>query len=110
MNRSALYAAALIAAGAIAWAPREAYAAESTTNDAPEGYSLNPTRPSPRMVTREYQTPNESFVSSGAFLFGTTYAASAIVAATSDRPEDRRLFIPVAGPWLDLRHRERCPD
>jgi len=45
-----------------------------------------------------------------AFFAGTSvlllsYAPSAIVAGTSDRREDRHLFYPVAGPWLDLANR-----
>lgn len=33
------------------------------------------------------------------------YVASVIVAAQSPRDEDKKLFIPVAGPWLDLSQR-----
>ena len=41
-----------------------------------------------------------------------SYAPAAVIGATSARREDRRLIIPVAGPWLDLANRdcrtERC--
>ena len=31
-----------------------------------------------------------------------------IVASTNSRSDDNYLYIPVAGPWLDLGHREAC--
>ena len=59
-------------------------------------------------TTEEREEPDASLLSSGAFLLGTTYAASAIVAATSQREADHKLYVPVAGPWMDLMKRERC--
>jgi hypothetical protein len=42
----------------------------------------------------------------GAILLGGSYGASAIVAATSERPEDEKLYYPVVGPWMDLYARD----
>lgn len=39
-------------------------------------------------------------------VLGGSYAASAIVAGTSDRPEDDKLYYPVVGPWMDLADRD----
>jgi len=52
--------------------------------------------------------PNSSMLTSGAFAIGVPYVASVIVAAESNHPGDKNLFIPVAGPWLDLSQRH-CP-
>lgn len=41
----------------------------------------------------------------GVVVLGGTYAASAIVAATSDRKADAKLYLPVVGPWMDLKRR-----
>jgi hypothetical protein len=45
-------------------------------------------------------------LAAGLLFFGVPYAASAATAYTSRRPEDQRyLYVPVAGPWLDLANR-----
>jgi hypothetical protein len=41
----------------------------------------------------------------GTGMFVISYGASAIVGAMSDRDADKRLFIPVAGPWMNLADR-----
>jgi hypothetical protein len=52
--------------------------------------------------------PNRELLHSGIFALGVPYAASIVVAATSDRAEDKHLYIPVAGPWMDLANRSGC--
>jgi hypothetical protein len=44
-------------------------------------------------------------VGSGTLLVAS-YVPSAIVGAVSDRDEDRYLFIPAVGPWVDLGRRD----
>jgi len=56
-------------------------------------------------VVVEHRWPNRPLLLSGAVLFVGSYGASAIVAAESDRKADDKLFIPVVGPWLDLKDR-----
>ncbi len=51
-------------------------------------------------------TPNTGLLGTGAGLFVLSYAPSAVIGATSNRDEDKRLFIPVAGPFLDLAERD----
>lgn len=53
-----------------------------------------------------YSSPNRALIWSGAFLLGATYIPSVIVGATSDYNADRKLYIPVAGPWMDLSERK----
>ena len=52
--------------------------------------------------------PNRDLLRSGIFTLGVPYAASIVVAATSDRAEDKNLYIPVAGPWIDFANRGSC--
>jgi hypothetical protein len=50
--------------------------------------------------------PNRALLSTGTGLFVLSYAPSIVAAAVSGRDEDKRLFIPVVGPWLDLGQRD----
>jgi hypothetical protein len=52
--------------------------------------------------------PNRELLHGGILALGVPYVASVVVAATSDRPEDKHLYIPVAGPWMDLANRSGC--
>jgi hypothetical protein len=59
--------------------------------------------------------PNRAMLHSGVIAFGVPYVASVIVAATSNHPGDHNLYVPVAGPWIDLSERhcpqgDRCSD
>jgi len=54
------------------------------------------------------RTPNENLIAGGAFLLGSSYAFSIVAAAKSDLPADDRLYIPIAGPWMDLNERPAC--
>ena len=49
--------------------------------------------------------PNQAMLTSGAFALGAPYIASIIVAAESNHPGDKNLYVPVAGPWMDLGDR-----
>jgi hypothetical protein len=52
--------------------------------------------------------PNRNLLHSGIFALGVPYVASVIVASTNDRSDDDKLYIPVAGPWMDLANRNAC--
>ncbi len=49
--------------------------------------------------------PNRPLLITGAVLLAGSYGASAIIAATSNRTADNRLYYPVVGPWMDLNRR-----
>jgi hypothetical protein len=51
-------------------------------------------------------SPSDVLALTGLILFGSAYTDSIFVAIISDRDADKRLFIPVAGPWLDLAQRD----
>ena len=50
--------------------------------------------------------PNRSLLSTGTGIFVLSYGSSVIAGAVSDRDSDKRLFIPVVGPWMDLADRD----
>ncbi|HEX4339206.1 MAG TPA: hypothetical protein VH062_25035 [Polyangiaceae bacterium] len=49
--------------------------------------------------------PNSAMLSSGIVGVAVPYLASVVVGAESSHPGDRNLFVPVAGPWMDLSDR-----
>ena len=59
---------------------------------------------------RETHLPNRSLLSTGAGVFLLSYAPSVVIGAMSPRDADKKLFIPVAGPWMDLGHRGCGPE
>ena len=52
--------------------------------------------------------PNLVILGAGIVSFADAYGIAAIVGATSSYQPDRRLFVPVLGPWLDLADRASC--
>ncbi len=52
--------------------------------------------------------PNRAMLRTGIFAFGVSYIPSVIVAAESYHSGDKSLYIPVAGPWMDLADRGTC--
>ena len=49
--------------------------------------------------------PNGDLLKLGTGLFIVSYGSSIIGGVVSDRDSDKRLFIPVVGPWMDLADR-----
>jgi hypothetical protein len=54
------------------------------------------------------RTPNTDVIVGGMFLLTSAYSFSAVAAGTSDVKADENLWVPVAGPWMDLAERPRC--
>jgi hypothetical protein len=52
--------------------------------------------------------PSMEMVGSGIATFTLSYLPAVVVGATSDLDADRALFVPLAGPWLDLTARPHC--
>jgi hypothetical protein len=50
--------------------------------------------------------PNAFLFSSGLITTGLSYTPALIVAVNSDRDEDKFLYAPFVGPWLDLAARD----
>jgi hypothetical protein len=55
-----------------------------------------------------YTGPNRALISTGLVTFALAYVPAVIVAGTSSQPADNHLYIPVAGPWLNLANRPAC--
>ena len=47
-------------------------------------------------------------VLSGLITFGFAYVPSVMIAGEGNVTADRRLFVPIAGPWLDMHDRPAC--
>lgn len=52
--------------------------------------------------------PDPFLLRSGLFTLGAAYVPALVVAIDSDTRGDENLYVPVAGPWLDLAEREDC--
>jgi hypothetical protein len=55
-----------------------------------------------------YTGTNVPMLATGLGLFGLSYAPALVVGATSSVAADRSLYMPVAGPWLNLANRPAC--
>lgn len=53
--------------------------------------------------------PNRFLLMTGLVLFGAPYVASVGIGAASPHQGDANLYVPLAGPWLDLAARPGCP-
>jgi hypothetical protein len=53
--------------------------------------------------------PNLYLLTTGLILWGGSYTASVIVAASSSNSADQHLYVPIVGPWIDLGNRGGCP-
>ena len=95
------------------WAPLALVAAAGTFLSAKDAHAQQTFGAAPTPVATqerivEYEGPNRGLLASGLFLFGVSYTASAIIAGSSPHPGDDRLYVPVAGPWMDLANRPEC--
>jgi hypothetical protein len=79
-----------------------AHADDTTTTAQPQPV------PSNSETVTEKSGPSTGMLFSGALTLGLTYGAGVIVASTSDRDADHRMFVPIAGPWMALFDRGDC--
>jgi hypothetical protein len=59
-----------------------------------------------RVDTVEYTGPDRGLLHTGIWTLGLSYVPALIVGIESSLPEDRYLFAPVVGPWLDFGKRD----
>jgi hypothetical protein len=57
---------------------------------------------------QETARPNRKMLTTGGAIIAASYIPAVVVAATSDHAGDKNLYIPVAGPWMDLAQRGGC--
>jgi hypothetical protein len=55
-----------------------------------------------------YAPPNRPILAAGIITFIGSYGPAVIVAAANNNSFDNNLYIPLVGPWLDLRSRPGC--
>jgi hypothetical protein len=72
-----------------------------------------PSAPSTPVRTQEVTTtrtvgPNRALLGTGLMTFAAAYIPAVVVAGSSNVAADEKLYIPVAGPWLDLAQRPAC--
>ncbi len=73
-----------------------------------------PPPPGPTPVVTEQTTsqasgPSWAMVGSGVVILGLSYVPALVVGSSSGLDADRSLFVPLAGPWIDLGQRPGCP-
>jgi hypothetical protein len=109
MKRSMFQAASALAVTLAALASSGTALAGSQSSD-PQGSALPAAGLPHDVVTYEERTPNGALIGSGLVMFGASYLPSVLVAAESSRRGDTTLYMPVAGPWMNLAQRDsQCP-
>jgi hypothetical protein len=97
---------AAFGAGAITALPTVASAQEAAPT-AP--VAVEPTAPVTTETTTSQATgPSMAMIESGLTIFGLSYLPAVVVGAESGLNADRSLFVPIAGPWIDLTQRPGC--
>jgi len=88
--------------------PATAWAQE----DAPPTAVVEPMAPAAPVTTERTTSqatgPSMAMVGSGVGIFALSYLPAVVVGATSGLSADRTLFVPIAGPWIDLTQRPGC--
>jgi len=67
--------------------------------------------PTPVVAERAHRVdyrPNPALFWTGLTITGLSYGSAAVAGGTSRLAVDRDLFIPIAGPWIDLANRPGC--
>lgn len=83
----------------------------ASTGHAQGDATITTTQPAPVVTERgSYTRPNRPLIVASVALLAISYTPAVVVAATSPHVGDNRLFIPVAGPWMDLAQRPKCGD
>jgi hypothetical protein len=68
--------------------------------------------PTPQQAAQQNETTtvtNSNVIVTGVMTFGVAYGIAAIAAASSDRSSDKRMYVPLLGPWLAMSDRGDCP-
>ena len=64
----------------------------------------------PYTATEQSETmgPNRALLHTGIWTFVLSYVPAVVVAVESSRNGDKNLYVPIAGPWMDLAARSDC--
>jgi hypothetical protein len=67
--------------------------------------------PTPQQAANGSETTtvtNASVITTGVVTFGISYGIAAIAASQSNRDSDKRMYVPLLGPWLAMADRGDC--
>jgi hypothetical protein len=64
--------------------------------------------PPPAETPEAYTGPNRALIGTGLVTFGLAYIPAVIVAGQSTVSADHHLYVPVAGPWMNIAQRPAC--
>ncbi len=103
---------ALGLAGALVSLSHGALAADTTVVQAPPPAPPPSTTVVAAPTTSEhaagYTGPNVPLITTGLVTFGLSYVPAIVVAGESTQSADHNLYIPIAGPWIDIANRPAC--
>lgn len=102
---------ALGVAGALLSLSNASFAADTTiVQSPPPAPAPQPTVVAAPSAERapSYTGPNVPLITTGLVTFGLAYVPALVVAGESSQSADHNLYIPVAGPWLDIANRPQC--
>jgi len=99
-----------VVATALTWATASYAQRETTIVAQPPPAPVNQTTVAAPGVEAApaYTGPNRALIGTGLVTFALSYIPSVIVAGESQQPADRHLYVPVAGPWMDMANRPQC--
>jgi hypothetical protein len=70
---------------------------------------IEPAAPAGGETTTEQAIgPSMAMVGTGVGIFALSYVPAVVIAAESNLDADKRLYVPIVGPWLDLGQRPSC--
>lgn len=103
---------ALGVAGALLSLSTASFAADTTIVQAPPPPAPAPVQPGvveAQGAEHPAETrPNVPLITTGLLTFGLSYVPALVVAGESSQDADHNLYIPIAGPWLDIANRPGC--
>ena len=103
-HHAALFA--LGVAGAILSLSHASFAADTNVVQAPPTTVV--AAPGAAEHAPGYTTTNVPLIVTGAVTFGLAYVPAIVIASQSSESADHNLYIPVAGPWMDIASRPSC--
>jgi hypothetical protein len=104
--RPSILQCAVLAFGSAATLSSAAAAQEAPPTGA--GAVAPPTPVTTERTTSQATGPSMTMVGSGVGIFALSYIPAIFVGATSNLNADRTMFVPLAGPWMDLTQRPGC--
>jgi hypothetical protein len=91
-------------AAALTWTTASRAQEETVVAQPPSATVTAPAAETPET----YSGPNRSLIGTGLVTFGLAYIPAVVVASQSPQSPDHHMYVPVAGPWMNLANRPAC--